>query len=489
MTWRVPTGASGATGLGRGNPALLSASSTQHSPVSARPPSPSPALARLPGASRPVDIALAPVARIGTQGAAAALAGIKLIIERTPSSAVVVLQSCLTHNDPLWSYFFAGGLGCKLADERGMAFGLLRVLASGEDASFAAALHRFLLEIPEETRCKLLAPTALRRPNHPASLCISRAASGPGDVAATGRAHAVTLVRMFMAHGLTREAVLEHLGLPLEQAEAWMDRECSMLKIQQVLADADQLYERVRQAASRVTTEDLRQRILACPLSSTIAIVLACAQDNHWLWQAVLNDETVAQISSQPEVERDLLAMLSEPPGWPFAAEILAGYFQRCDARVLERLYEPGALKRKNHPVNICFSGASFTGDAGKHLMRVLQIYVAYGLPLEITLARNSAEIQRAASLLHEDMLRLVTEGGCAMPDSVIRCVMSKSSRSAEAISFLIDHCHVPLERFLHAKLLDKAQQQARSYVHARRARCERIPESAPTEDDDDLDG
>lgn len=450
---------------------------------------------KLPRAKRHISVALQPVARAAHQGLAGATAALDAILALSPSAALAFLQSCCADNDPLWAQLFTVRFAQRLSGERSLGIQFLRLFLRPGNPQHGAIVQRYLRDLTTDGRVKLVGPLAVRRPGHPVRAVVTGAlhAADPAQ-----REQWQELLRILLAHGLPHEVVAElaseggaegsgeaRVTKPLSEVQASLTACAAPEAIQATQARAQADYLEALRQVKVLAIRDVTARLLACPLPVPVNVVIACARDNHWLWQTLLAGGLADMIVAAPDTARHFLHTLCSRPGLPYAAEVVAGYLQ-CAEGAAEQLFEPAALRKKVHPVNVCFCGASFTGAAGPHLLRVLQVFVAYGLPLDITLQRNSTEIQRAASLVHTGLLRLVAEGECMMPESVLRSVMLKSQRSAEGISFLVDECRVPLDRFLNPKLFEKAPPPTRTYLNARRARCSRIPESIVAEEDDD---
>jgi hypothetical protein len=214
--------------------------------------------------------------------------------------------------------------------------------------------------------------------------------------------------------------------------------------------------------------------------SAAVMVAIQCARDGATHFRELFSAGLGWKLRTDETLEAEFLNVLCKEEGLAYAAPVVECYLDGLDEYDLKRLLTGNPLKKKGHPANACFYGASFTTGSGPHFLDVLDVLIEHGLDLNILSVRNCAELERAASLCHREFLRLVVPKIQSLPEEVVRCVLVKSMKPAESISILVDECGVPLERFLSPKLIAEAQPAARDYVHARAGRQERIPESVP---------
>lgn len=233
------------------------------------------------------------------------------------------------------------------------------------------------------------------------------------------------------------------------------------------------------------STEDILRYINTNAPGSAIGVVHSCAESGAPYWRLLFAAGFCEQIAKDHVLENEFLARLCKSPALPHAPVIMDAYLARMSKEHLARLFSPSALKRKAHPANECFYGASFMTGDGPALLKMLEVLIQHGLPLTPIAVRNAGDLERCASLAHREFLKVVVPRLEALDDSVIRCVMTKSDRPADAISALIDDCAIPIERFTTSKMMSSAQPQARAYLNAKLARMDRTPQSVITEDEE----
>jgi hypothetical protein len=191
----------------------------------------------------------------------------------------------------------------------------------------------------------------------------------------------------------------------------------------------------------------------------------------------MMTPPTAQLIASQSEIEEKFLQNLCKQPGLPYAAEVIGAYLANLTESDRARLLCSEALLRRTHPAITCFYGASFSSESGQNLTRVLEQMIKYGLCVETLVERNISELERAASLGHRNLLKIVTPCLKVFPEDVIRFVISRGMHPIDSISMLVDECGVPLTAFASPKLLAAAKEDPRCYISGRLSREKPIPE------------
>lgn len=217
-----------------------------------------------------------------------------------------------------------------------------------------------------------------------------------------------------------------------------------------------------------------------------VEMVTACAVDGRPFWEVLFEQGMADAISEDLQIESDFLGRLCSQPGLPFAAVIVKAYLEQMPEDRKAKLFNPAALKKKGHPFGACFYGASFMTPCGANLLAVLKVLIADGLSLQPLIERNYNEVERATALCNRPFLAAITAGGGVLDDDIIRAVMTRSGKQVEAVSMLIDDCHVPIEKLMLPKLMTAAKPETRAYLNARAVRERRVPECARDPEDDD---
>ena len=232
------------------------------------------------------------------------------------------------------------------------------------------------------------------------------------------------------------------------------------------------------------TTAPLSRYLVSKTVKSLTDLLLVCATfgENHW--DSLLDEKTVAEISEKPDTQEKFLTALCKQPGLPFSDQILDTYLSRLELNAKQRFFSSASLKRRNHPASLCLYGASFCSPGGKNLTKVLDVLIRHGLNVETVVNRNMSDIERAASLGHRELLRIITPHLNTFPEDVIRSIYTKSMHPIESICILIDECAVDINAFMNTKLLGLAKEETRYYVSARMTRQNRIPIQERKEED-----
>lgn len=226
-------------------------------------------------------------------------------------------------------------------------------------------------------------------------------------------------------------------------------------------------------------------KFLNSPTPKTaIDLMLICATvgENHW--DTLLTQDVVQMIAGSPEIEEKFLTALCKQPGQPFAHSVMDAYLRNSSPQRVSEFLSTDSLKRRNHPATLCLYGASFSSVNGQNLTKVFEVLIKHGLCVDTVVTRNISDIERAASLGHRALLKIVAPHLTRFPEEVVRSILLKSMHPIESISILIDECGVSISNFCSPKMLSIAKQDARCYINARLSRMKRIPESELREDE-----
>lgn len=217
---------------------------------------------------------------------------------------------------------------------------------------------------------------------------------------------------------------------------------------------------------------------------TAIDLMLICATvgENHW--DTLLTEDVVELISSASDLEEKFLTALCKQPGQPFAHLVIDAYLSKSKKESVNNFFSADSLKKRNHPASLCLYGASFSSANGQNLTKVFEVLVKHGLCVDTIVSRNISDIERAASLGHRALLKIVTPHLTSFPEEVIRSILLRSMHPIESISILVDECGVSLSNFSSPKMLSIAKQDARCYISARLSRLSRIPEAELKEDE-----
>ena len=213
---------------------------------------------------------------------------------------------------------------------------------------------------------------------------------------------------------------------------------------------------------------------------AAIAIAHACAKTGDVLYGPLFEAGLAQALLADAELESEFLDPLCKDDALIDAAPIVRSYLERMPAERRAALLTGSCLKKKAHPANNCFYGASFLNVGGEGFLRTLSVLIDHGLDLETLSVRNSPELERAASIGHREFLKLIVPRLASVSDDVLRCVVTKSTRPAESIAILLDDCGVAIGRFIAPRVMQVATAEAREYVHARLGREDRIVEMIP---------
>jgi hypothetical protein len=231
---------------------------------------------------------------------------------------------------------------------------------------------------------------------------------------------------------------------------------------------------------SRSDDPTLSQFVVKHAPRAAIEIAHACARTGEVHYGPLFDAGLAERLAADPDLEQAFLDPLCKDVEMIDAAPIVRSYFERIDVTRKMLLLTGPALKKKAHPANACFYGASFATGGGEGFLRTLSVLIDHGLDLETLSVRNSVELERAASVGHREFVELVVPRLLSVSDEVLRCVVTKSDRPAESISILVDGCRVPISRFLAPRIMQVARADAREYIHARLGREDRIAEAIP---------
>jgi hypothetical protein len=221
---------------------------------------------------------------------------------------------------------------------------------------------------------------------------------------------------------------------------------------------------------------------------AAVDLMIMCAVVGDNYWETLLDYETVQKISETPDLEDKFITALCKQPGQPFAHEVVNAYFKHISDEAKAIFFSEAALKRRSHPASLCMYGASFSSESGLNLTKVLAQLINHGLSADFIVNRNMADIERAASLGHRALLKIITPRLSIFPEEVIRSILTKSMHPIISISILVDECGVPLVAFSSQKMISIAKQEARCYINARLSRAKRIPEAEIKDDDSSED-
>lgn len=210
---------------------------------------------------------------------------------------------------------------------------------------------------------------------------------------------------------------------------------------------------------------------------AAVDLMLACANVGENCWDTVMTGDVAASIAAMPALEEKFLQSLCKQPGLPYSAEVMGAYLRNLSDADKKRLLGTEAILRRTHPFNTCIYGASFSSEGGQNLTRVLEQAISHGLCVETLVARNMTEIERAASLGHRNLLKLIAPRLRVFPEEVIRYVLQRGMHPIDSISMLVDECGVPLSSFATTKLLSVAKEDPRCYISGRLSREKPIPE------------
>lgn len=223
---------------------------------------------------------------------------------------------------------------------------------------------------------------------------------------------------------------------------------------------------------------------------SAVSIVNSCAMDDSPYWRAMFEVGMVDAISEDPLLEAEFLGRMCAKPGLPHAHKLVDAYFKGMPADRKEKLFSIPGLKKRGHYFSVCFYGASFNNSCGAHLLNVLKVMISHGMPLQLIMDRNYAELERAALLGHVEFLRAVAQPGIRFPDELLQAIVqrtAKDGKDIEMLSMMIDVCGISIDQMLGGKVIELATLRARSYLNARRVRARRVPETLVDPEDEDF--
>lgn len=222
---------------------------------------------------------------------------------------------------------------------------------------------------------------------------------------------------------------------------------------------------------------------------SAVSIVNTCAMDDSPYWRPMFEAGMADAISEDPQLENEFLGRMCAKPGLPHAWKLMDAYLQGMPQERKEKLFSIQGLKKRGHHFSVCFYNASFKTSCGMHLLKVLNVMIAHGLPLQPLIDRNLDEVERAAMLGYTDFLKAITSTGAKLPDEMFKSIMVRShkdGRDIEILSMLIDQCKVSVDHLLSTKVISEAKPRTRSYLQARSVRQRRIPETAVSAEEED---
>lgn len=223
---------------------------------------------------------------------------------------------------------------------------------------------------------------------------------------------------------------------------------------------------------------------------AALEVVTSCAVDGNPLWELFFEQGLADAISEDAELEAQFFERLCKTRGLPHSAPIVDAYLTSMPAERRNALMEAASLKRKAHPVNLAFYGASFNTAEGGYFLEVFKVFLKHGLTpekMDIIANRCFDELERACNLGNERFMRVVIPMLAKLPEELVQRIVSRSARAEEVIAVLTKHCSVPISVFTDPKVLVAARAPVAEYIIAVEARCRREPVREPARMESEL--
>lgn len=238
--------------------------------------------------------------------------------------------------------------------------------------------------------------------------------------------------------------------------------------------------------ASNLTPEavqaqaELAKFIVDRATRTAVEVVSTCAADGCQRWRLFFAQGLADAISEDTELEADFFQRLCGGRGLPYSAEIIEKYFVDMPEDRLKKFMDPTSLKRKAHPANLAFYGASFINKSGEYFMDIFKVFVKYGLvgeKVDIVANRCFDELERACNLGNEAFMITIIPMLTHLPEELTQKIVSRSAQAEVVIDLLVNKCHVPISVFMEPKILISAKPAVAEYIVAIDARSRREPE------------
>lgn len=229
---------------------------------------------------------------------------------------------------------------------------------------------------------------------------------------------------------------------------------------------------------SVATAADLARFVVNRATKAALEAVCSCAVDGTPEWKVFFEEGLADAISEETELETEFFARLTER-GLPYTAQIIDAYLTGMRPERLKKLMDVAALKRKAHPANLAFYGATFKTPSGAYMLEVFKVFLKHGLNsdmVDIVVNRCFDDMERACALAHEPFMMTVVPMITKLPDELVQSIVSRSGQAENVIAILVNKCGIPVSTFTDPKILAVAKPQVAEYIIAIDARSRREP-------------
>lgn len=239
-----------------------------------------------------------------------------------------------------------------------------------------------------------------------------------------------------------------------------------------------------------ISITDFAKFVVDNATRSALDVVSACAVDGAPYWELLFSQGLADAISEDQEFESEFFQRLCAKRGLPYSARIVDTYLQQMPDDRRKRFLDVAALKRKAHPINQVFYGASFMNPSGQYMLDVFKVFVKHGLTpekVDVVAARCFDDLERTCNLVHEDFMTTVVPMLTRFPEELAQRIVSRSAQAPRVISILVTQCGVSITTFSDPKIMVMARPDVQAYISAMEARLQREPArsyQAPAEDD-----
>lgn len=213
---------------------------------------------------------------------------------------------------------------------------------------------------------------------------------------------------------------------------------------------------------------------------SALDVVSTCAADGCQKWRLFFDAGLADAIAEDTETESDFFQRLCGKFGLPHSACIIDTYLSQLPSERVKKLFEISNLKRKAHPANMAFYGASFISVSGGYFLDILRVFVKHGLTpdrLDIVASRCFPELERACNLGHMGFIRTIIPMLTHFPEELAQSIVSRSAQADNVIALLVNKCDVPISVFTDPKVMISAKPEVSLFITALDARSRREPE------------
>lgn len=210
---------------------------------------------------------------------------------------------------------------------------------------------------------------------------------------------------------------------------------------------------------------------------SALDIITSCAVDGCDRWRLFFEQGLAEAIAEENELELDFFHRLCGERGLPYSAQIMDAYLTLLPAARKVKLLEAASLKRKTHPVNLAFYGASFATPAGGYFLDIFDVFVKHGLTAErvdIVATRCFLDLERACNLGNGAFMKRIIPMLTVIPEDLAKSIVSRSAQAENVIAHLVSECGIPVSVFSDQKILVMARPCVAEFIVALEARSHR---------------